>query len=78
MPYKRVGSRSSSSKSSGGRKKNWIKGAIKRKGQLHRDLGVPQGQKIPRSKIRAAAKRKGAVGRRARLALTLGKLRKRK
>lgn len=27
---------------------------IKRPGQLHRDLGVPQGEKIPRSKIAAA------------------------
>jgi len=24
-------------------KKKWISGAIKRPGQLHRDLGVPQG-----------------------------------
>ena len=35
--------------------KNWIKGAIKRPGQLHRDLGVPQGQKIPAKKLTAAA-----------------------
>ena len=26
-------------------KKNWIKGAIKKPGQLHKDLGVPQGEK---------------------------------
>ena len=53
----------------------FIKGAIKRPGQLHRDLGVPQGQKIPVEKIRQAAKRKGPVGFRARFALRLRKLR---
>jgi hypothetical protein len=56
--------------------KKWIKKAIKKPGQLHRDLGVPQGKKIPKSKIAAAAKKKGKVGQRARLAKTLGKLRK--
>jgi hypothetical protein len=49
----------------------WISKAIKRPGQLHRDLGVPQGKKIPEAMIRAAAKRKGKVGSRARLAITL-------
>lgn len=51
--------------------KTWIKSAIKRPGQLHRDLGVPQGEKIPASKLAAAAKRPGKVGQRARLAQTL-------
>jgi len=51
--------------------RNWIKGATKNKGGLHRSLGIPQGQRIPVSRIRAAAKRKGKVGRQARLALTL-------
>ena len=54
----------------------WIQGAIKKKGALHSDLGVPQGEKIPKSKIQAAAKRPGVVGKRARLALTLGKMHK--
>lgn len=49
----------------------WIAGAIKRPGQLHRDLGVKQGEKIPLSKVKAAAKKKGKVGARARLALVL-------
>lgn len=53
--------------------KKWIAGAIKRPGQLHRDLGIPQGQKIPVEMIRRAAKRKDKVGERARLALTLRK-----
>lgn len=51
--------------------KNFIAGAIKRPGQLHRDLGVPQGKKIPRSLIDRAAKRGGKVGQRARFAETL-------
>lgn len=50
---------------------NWIQSAIKRPGQLHRDLGVPQGKKIPKGMVAAAAKRKGKVGQRARLAQTL-------
>lgn len=51
--------------------KNFIQKAIKRPGQLHRDLGVPQGKKIPAAKLAAAAKRKGKVGQRARFAETL-------
>ena len=55
--------------------KNWIASAIKRPGQLHRDLGVPQGKRIGAAKIAAAAKGKGKTGQRARLAQTLAKLR---
>lgn len=51
--------------------KNWIKSAIKKPGQLHKDLGVPAGQKIPAGKIAAAAKKPGKVGQRARFAQTL-------
>lgn len=50
---------------------NWIKGAIKKPGQLHKDLGVPQGKSIPAKKLAAAAKKPGKVGQRARLAETL-------
>jgi hypothetical protein len=57
-------------------KKNWIAGAIKKPGQLHKDLGVPQGKKIPASKLEAAAKEGGKVGQRARLAKTLKGLKK--
>jgi hypothetical protein len=52
-------------------KGKWIQGAIKKPGQLHKDLGVPQGEKIPSSKLEAAAKSKGKIGQRARLAKTL-------
>jgi hypothetical protein len=51
-----------------------IKKAIKKPGQLHRDLGVPQGQNIPTKKLNAAAKKEGKVGQRARFAKTLKKL----
>jgi hypothetical protein len=52
-------------------KDKWIQKAIKKPGQLHRDLGVPQGEKIPPGKITAAAKGSGKVAQRARLAKTL-------
>lgn len=57
-------------------KRNWIKKATKNKGGLHRSLGVPAGKKIPASKIAAAAKKKGKVGKQARLAQTLKKMKK--
>lgn len=56
--------------------KNWIAGATKNKGGLHRSLGVPEGKNIPKAKVKAAAKKTGKVGKEARLAETLGKLRK--
>jgi hypothetical protein len=53
-------------------KKNWIKGAIKNKGSLHRSLGVPQGQKIPEAKIKKAEHSKNpTLRKRAHLAETL-------
>ena len=58
------------------KKKNWIAGAVKNKGGLHRSLGVPEGKNIPEEKVRAAAKKGGKVGKQARLALTLGRLRR--
>ena len=56
--------------------KKWIQKAIKKPGALHRDLGVPEDDKIPVSKIKAAAKGDGKVAKRARLALTLRGLNK--
>lgn len=56
--------------------KNFIAQAIQHPGALHQELGVPQGKKIPKSKIRAAAKKKGKLGKRARFAMVLMKLRK--
>ncbi len=56
--------------------KDWIAGAVKHKGALHKELGVPAGKKIPSKKLDAAAKKPGVLGRRARLAKTLSKLKK--
>jgi hypothetical protein len=58
-------------------KKNWISGATKNKGALHRKLGVPEGEKIPEKKMAKAAKSKSpTVRKEVVLAKTLGKLRK--
>lgn len=56
--------------------KNWIAAATKNKGGLHRALGVPAGKTIPKAKVTAAAKKPGKVGKEARLAQTLGKMKK--
>jgi hypothetical protein len=56
--------------------KNWIAGAIKKKGALHKEMHVPMGKKIPAEKLAKAAKAKGKLGKRARLAETLKKLHK--
>lgn len=58
--------------------KKWIQTAIRKKGALHKQLGVPEGKNIPTSKISAAASKGGKLGRRARLAQTLIKLARRK
>lgn len=60
------------------KEKNWIQKAIKKPGALKKQLGVKKGQKIPKSKLAKAAKAKGKLGQRARLAQTLSKLRKKK
>ena len=52
-------------------KGGWIKGAIKKPGALHEQLGVPKGEKIPAKKLAKAAKAPGKLGQRARLAETL-------
>jgi hypothetical protein len=54
--------------------KNWISSAISKPGALHKQLGVPEGQKIPAKKLAAAASKGGKLGKRARLAQTLKKL----
>ncbi len=57
------------------RKKKFIQKAVKKPGALHRQLGVPEDEKIPKSKLRAAAKKGNTtLAKRARLALTLEKL----
>lgn len=56
--------------------KNWIQKAIKKPGALRKSLGVKKGKTIPISKLKKAAKGDGANARRARLALTLKKMRR--
>ncbi|MBI2774439.1 hypothetical protein HYX58_00315 [Candidatus Dependentiae bacterium] len=60
------------------KKKLWIADAIKKPGSLRKELNEKKGKKIPSKKLKAAAKKKGIVGKRARLAQTLSKLRKKK
>lgn len=52
--------------------KNWIAGATKNKGALHRALHVPEGQKIPEKKLVGALKsRNPRIRKEAELAKTL-------
>jgi len=53
----------------------WIQKAVKKPGALRKSLGVKKGQKIPASKLNAAAKKGGKLGQRARLAKTFKKMR---
>jgi hypothetical protein len=55
---------------------NWIAGAIKHKGALKKELGVPADKTIPKAKLEKSAETKGREGRRARLALELEKFHK--
>jgi hypothetical protein len=70
------------------RRKKWVQKALgvkrrrvgrrrrvvaRRKGALHRQLGIPAGEKIPLARLRRAAKAPGLLGKRARLALTMRK-----
>lgn len=56
--------------------KRWIQSAIKKPGALRSALGVKAGKTIPAGKLAKAAKAPGKMGQRARLAQTLGKLKK--
>ena len=57
-------------------KKKWIQKAISKPGALKKQLGVSADKKISTGKLAAAAKKGGKVGQRARLAMTLSKLKK--
>lgn len=54
----------------------WIQKAIKKPGALRAELGAKPGKPIPAGKLAKAAKAPGKLGQRARLAKTLGKMRK--
>ena len=54
---------------------NWIKGAIKHPGALHKELGVAEGKKIPAKKLEKAAHSSNpTLAKRANLAETLKKM----
>jgi hypothetical protein len=58
-------------------KKDWIKGAIKHPGALHKELGVKEGKKIPAKKLEKAEHSKNpTLRKRANLAKTLKKMHK--
>lgn len=52
----------------------WIQQAIKKPGALKKQLGVASDEPIPAGKLKAAAEKGGKLGQRARLAMTLKKL----
>lgn len=54
----------------------WIQKAIKKPGALRAQLGAKPGKPIPAAKLAKAAKAKGKLGQRARLAVTLKKMKK--
>jgi len=54
----------------------WIQKAIKKPGALHKEMGIPQGEKIPAKKLAKAATKGGKLGQRARLAQTLKGMKK--
>lgn len=58
-------------------KAKWIQGAIKHPGALHKELHVPEGQKIPEAKLQSAEHSSNSLLRkRANLAETLKGLHK--
>jgi hypothetical protein len=59
-------------------KKQWIQQAIKKPGALRKSMKVKEGKNIPSGKLEKAAEKGGKMGKRARLALTLRKLRNKK
>lgn len=59
-----------------GKGKKWINEMHMKKGALHKELGVPEGKKIPEKKLNAAAKKGGIEGKRANLAKTLKSFKK--
>jgi len=60
------------------KKKNFIKEAIKKPGALRKQLGVKEGEKIPKGKLAIKKSDTSKTKKRKILAKTLGKLRKKK
>jgi hypothetical protein len=59
-------------------KEMWIQSAVhpEHKGWLRKEVGAKIGKNIPEKKLKAAAKKSGKIGQRARLAETLKKMHK--
>jgi hypothetical protein len=60
------------------KEKFWIQKAISKPGALRSSLKAKKGKNIAAGKLKKAEKAKGTLGKRARLAMTLKKLSKRK
>jgi hypothetical protein len=60
--------------------KRWIQRALKKRkrGALHRQMGIQQDKTIPLRSLQAAAKKPGLLGKRACLALNLRKIRRKR
>ncbi len=58
------------------RPKKWVQKIALKRGALHRQLGIPEGQTIPLRVLKTASKKGGKLGRRARLALNLRRIRR--
>lgn len=60
--------------------RRWIQHALKKhkRGALHKQMGIPVGEVIPLRRLVSAAKKPGLLGKRARLALNLRKIRRKK
>jgi hypothetical protein len=56
--------------------KKWIKEAVKHLGALRKTAGVKKGETIPVDELEELADKPGKTGKRARLAITLRKMRK--
>ncbi len=57
----------------------WIQKALDKKGskgKLHRKLGIAEDKKIPTAKLKKAEHAKGSLGKEARMAETLSKMKK--
>lgn len=60
------------------KKGNWIAEATRDKGAYRAATKTPEGKNIPASRVASDAKKSGKIGKEARLAQTLAKMRARK
>jgi hypothetical protein len=53
----------------------WIQKSKMKKGALHRQLGIPEDERIPIALLKEASHAPGKLGKQARMALTLRRIR---